>query len=541
MPSQNPTTTAEPLPLVVQFGFAGARQLYDPKQHPNIDSTTFASAVQAEFQKVLTSEMKSLNLAPHQFPCGVSPVAVGGDTVFTRACQALGWPQRVFLPQPRDEFLNAIGSAGPDFTDDQKQTARQLLDSPHVIEERVVSDAADRRDRFHEVNLELARVCDVLVCLLPEAPAGKPGGSHEILDLGRKRNRPVLVIQIAVRDNEPVLAPVWHNREWFKPPALPPELASATLPAGVTSAHLPDIDAYTRGLKDLASSKAYWGRKHFAVFAFVIIMAHVFATVCAVLALKLHTGLVPALLITEVVLLLIGFSAHQYLHLTHRLQRWAMPRLAAEVARSVSAVGGFHLHLKYLFTLPMPPPFRPLLETINVLHLRSTRSSARQPWAGGGDQKRDVYVQRRLSDPNAQITYNDQTHRSARQWLKIARRTFLVASLGALVAALVKLVCVCHWIQVDQEFEEILRGVLGFIAVVFPVVAVAALSLASAFDLEARHTNSKEMLEFLLTQRELLNRASSAREYAQLLIETENRLLGETVCWYARRAFLGVS
>jgi hypothetical protein len=543
MSSPNPPTTAEPLPLVVQFGFAGARQLYDPKQHPDIDPAAFEKAVQAEFQSILTSAVQSLNLAPHLFPCGVSPVAVGGDTVFTRTCQALGWPQRVFLPQPREEFLNAVGSAGPDFTDDQKQTARQLLDGPHVVEERVVSDAADRRDRFHDVNLELAHICNVLVCLLPEAPAGKPGGTHEILDLGRKRNRPVLVVQIEVRANKPVLTSVWHNREEFKPPTLPPEIANATLPAGVKSAPLPDIEAYTRGLKDLASGSANWGRKHFAVFAFVIILAHVLATVCAVLALKLHTDVVMALLSAELLLLFVGFSAHQYLHRTRRLQRWAMPRLAAEVARSVSAVGGFHMHLRYLFTLPMPTSFRPLLETINVLHLRSTRASARQPWVGGGDKKRDAYVQRRLTDPKvkAQIPYNEETHRSAGRWLAIARWTFIGASTTAFLAAFLKLVCVCRWVEVDHELEEVLRGVLGFVAVVFPVVAVAALSLGSAFDLEARHTNSKEMLEFLPAQRELLKSASSAREYAQLLTETENRLLGETVGWYARRAFLGVS
>jgi len=48
-----------------------------------------------------------------------------------------------------------------------------------------------------------------------------------------------------------------------------------------------------------------------------------------------------------------GLSAHQYLHRTHALERWAMFRLVAEVARSVTAIGPFHVYLEHLFTLPL--------------------------------------------------------------------------------------------------------------------------------------------------------------------------------------------
>jgi hypothetical protein len=231
------------------------------------------------------------------------------------------------------------------------------------------------------------------------------------------------------------------------------------------------------------------------------------------------------------------------LHRTRRLERWAITRLAAEVARSVSAVGRFHLHLEYLFTLPMPMSLRPLLETINVLHLRSTRQWAHETWQGGVDKKRDAYVHKRLTSPElkAQIPYNEETHKTSGLRLTVARWTFTGASLTAFLATLIKLVCACRWLDLDHETEDGLKAVMGVLAVVLPVVAVAALSLASAFDLEARHTNSGELLEFLPVQRSLLEIASSTREYSRLLIDTENRLLGETVTWYARRSFLGVS
>jgi len=92
---------------------------------------------------------------------------------------------------------------------------------------------------------------------------------------------------------------------------------------------------------------------------------------------------------------------------------------------------------------------------------------------------------------------------------------------------------------VTAHTGEGLASVMGALAVVLPVIAVAALSLAVAFDLEARQHTSSELLEFLLPQKTLLENASSAREYSRLLLETESRLLGETVNWYARRSVVG--
>jgi predicted ArsR family transcriptional regulator len=37
---------------------------------------------------------------------------VGADTVFTRACRSLDIPQRIFLPEHREAFLNAVGRDG---------------------------------------------------------------------------------------------------------------------------------------------------------------------------------------------------------------------------------------------------------------------------------------------------------------------------------------------------------------------------------------------------------------------------------------------
>ena len=52
---------------------------------------------------------------------------------------------------------------------------------------------------------------------------------------------------------------------------------------------------------------------------------------------------------------------------------------------------------------------------------------------------------------------------------------------------------------------------------------------------------STEMLDFLTEQKHLLRHATSEGEFNRLLIETESRMLGETVNWYARRSVVGVS
>jgi len=86
-----------------------------------------------------------------------------------------------------------------------------------------------------------------------------------------------------------------------------------------------------------------------------------------------------------------------------------------------------------------------------------------------------------------------------------------------------------------------MTAVLGTLAIVMPVLAAAALSLAAAHDLEAQGHTYQEMFEFLERQKEYLRAATSERDYADLVLETESRLLGETANWFSRRFFTGVA
>jgi hypothetical protein len=258
-----------------------------------------------------------------------------------------------------------------------------------------------------------------------------------------------------------------------------------------------------------------------------------------VIALAAHAlPALPWLLGAELVLLAVGFSYHQYLHRSQAAHAWALARLMAEVTRSVLAVGKLHVQLEYLFALPFPHSLRPLLRTINVLHLRSTRRERGQPW----QPLCDSYQAERLHGPRGQLAFYHRASAHAGRRIAVARGTFLVSSVGAFLATLAKLVLVAgESAGAGTHGQNDWVSVCGSLAIVLPVFAVAALSLAGAFDLQARWHTFAEMHVFLLAQEQNLKNANSQREFAKLVLETESRLLGETANWFARRTFTGVA
>src|SRR5271170_2188760 len=87
------------LPLVVQLSFAGSRMLVDFDRHPHVDRAAFERGVQRLLRERIERLRIELKLTERHFWCGISQIAIGGDTVFTRVCQELEIPQRIYLPQ----------------------------------------------------------------------------------------------------------------------------------------------------------------------------------------------------------------------------------------------------------------------------------------------------------------------------------------------------------------------------------------------------------------------------------------------------------
>lgn len=529
-----PSSPAAPgLPVVVQLSFAGSRILLDSKSHPGVDEALFHDAVRRHLTERLRALPAELGLSDRHFVCGLSQLAIGADTLFTRACRDLSWTQRLLLPQHREDFLSAAGADGtPDFTDGQRQAARELLASPHVIQELVVSDSPDRHTRFHDVNLELVRLSDVVVCLVKATNVDRVGGTRELIDDAKHRKLPVLEIRVSVGpQGEPQFEEEWHHRDGFRLPRLPEELSG--LHAELTG--LPSIGDYCGPMKTFASQMADAKQTLFKTAALIIIGTHVLATLCAVIALKLHgAAALPWLLRGELLLLAMGLLTHWSLHRAHAARVWAMSRLVAEIARSSLALREVPAYLRHLFSLPLPPSLHGMLRTLGVLHLRETRRLPAESWA----VRRDRYVKSRLTDAKSgQMAYYAAKLAGAANRSKAARVAFVVGSGCAFLATFGKLILVAR----TSGGTEALEAVLGVLAVVLPVIAVAALSLAASFDLEARAHTYEEMLGFLRAQEAHLANARSERAFGRLALETEARLLGETATWYSRRAFTGVT
>ena len=527
-----------PLPLVIQIGFAGARKLVDRTAYPKAAAEdVFAEAAAQAVLAVLKQLPQQLALgeAPIFF-CGISQIAIGADRAFAAALALHGSLHRVFLPQPLDGYLAAVGSSGPDFSAAEQDMAKALLAKACVIQTRVVSDAADRRERFRETNIEIARVSDVVICLQRAEQTGKAGGTQELAELARRRNRPVITLEIGVGpDGQPQITRL-SDDEKAPPPKfrvlrLPEDLRHAGIDA-LPVQPLPSGKNYAHALKNANSAQANQLRGWFQWAALIIVGGHVLATMLAVLALKVQFGL-AYILVAELLLLGLGLGVHYRLHHSRSLGRWAACRLAAEVARSVQALGKLPVYLQHFFTLPFPAEFRPLLRTLSVLHLHDTAHASSEKW----QEARCAYVSERLVEParKAQIPYHENARRHAKTRLSWARRIFYGASISALLATALKLLTLALSVPAP------IIAVLGALAILLPVIAVATLSLALAFDLEAKEHTASELLIFLNEQKALLMDAQSLGEVCRLVIETETRLLGETVNWYARRSFVGVA
>lgn len=526
------------LPVVVSVGFAGSRNLLDSGSSLKGEGKDqYLSLIGQKLTEHLRGLAARLGLHPHHFLCGISQVAIGADALFTEACAEVSIPQRIFLPQAREEYLSAKSTEElPDFSEEERAAALRLLESPHIIHERVVSHSRDRTCRFEDTNLEILRASDVIVCLLRAGAEGRRGGTSELLEYGRALNKPVLEIQVRERDGIPEFSEQWHLPEHWSPPVLPENLqgVETIVPEAPPSPGVPmSVDHYLKVIQKSGDDAAGWKQTAFKYVAFVVIGTHLLATLCAVGALKIsggggmHGSMVSTLLLLELLLLFTGFGVHFWLHHSHMVRVWAICRLSAEISRSVSSLRGLHVQLEYLFKLPFPEVLTPFLHTVNVLYLASTKESA-EPW----QEKREHYLASRLDGQHGQMAYYRHKYHDARGKLKWATWIFHGATVSAFLATACKLLL---------HPGAGMAGALGICAILLPVLAVGALSLAASFDLEARAHTYHETHEYLKIVRPLFAIARSERAFTHLMLQTESRLLGETANWASRRSFTGVT
>jgi hypothetical protein len=539
------------LPLVVQVAFAGARQLGDDTLDDSARAA-FEAAVAQQLQSALADLPRRLGLGDMHFLVGISQMAAGADLLFSESAARLGWGQRVFLPQQREAYLAAVGSAGPDFNPAESERATCILNSTHVIEESVVTSAPTRADRFCETNAAILAEADALVCLRVADRSGKVGGTQAMRDRAKALEKAVLelVLQVA-SDGTPTLQATFHgvrdsqDQPRMLAPSLPdtaPRVVPAIkLAAPIRPAYWPAMFDYVEALKTASSAGSQQRQTFFRIAACTVVGTHVVATLLALLAMtSLVAGgpgcLLKWVLAAEVGLLLLGYLTHRSLHHGRHAEQWAMARLCSEVARSVRAYGRLPGTLRYLLALPMPDSLKPLLRTLVVLHLRAVRGAVGEDYR----QELERYRDERLKNPDprrGQIAYYAGKQSEAKWHARWARRAFKTMSVMAMLAAGAKLVFKLGGVPVAGGLGD---G-LAIAAVLLPVVAVGVLSYTSALDIEARWHTFAQMHSFAERQALYMVGVSSPGEAASIAADTESRLLGETVTWYSRRAYTSIA
>lgn len=534
-----PTDVLPPtLPIVVQVGFAGSRRLFATTDPGVQQSRVWEDLLLPQLIERLQTLPQRLGLGRQHLLCGVSQLAVGADTLFTRACQAMGLPQRLLLPQPGEAFLAAGAPGQPDFNVEDRERACQLMTSAHIAELRVASTADERGDRFEDTNAAIVRESDVVVCLLREGATGRPGGTHELMQRARAAGKPVFALEVLLQDGQPVLSP-WidgaEGHQTFQPPGMPAELQGMDFPAPTPGA-LPSAAAYIDAVRRFASEKT---RRHSGGFrraAVAIIVMHIAATVLATLAAKGgQLWWIAGLLSGELLLLGVGLSTHHRLHHGGATRHWALTRLLAETLRSLRSVADTAVNLDYARTLAFPDSFGPLLRTAAVLHGLQALRLPRSEWIA----ERDRYIGARLTGPSGQLNYFEQAARNAQRRLAWANAGFWVFSGTAFVVTTAKLAVLMG--AASEAMAPAISAWGGLLAIVLPVAAVGFLSWAAASDLEARTKTYGDMHVFLSAQLERLRRANSPREFARCVRETEMTILGENLGWFSRRLFQGVA
>jgi hypothetical protein len=199
-------TPSNQLPLLVRVGFAGSRLLYGSGRLP----PAACAAADEQLLPQLIARLDALPpgpaLAPQQVLCGVSQMAIGADMLFARALQARALPHHVLLPQAPQAYFSAGELDAPDFTAEEEAAARRQIAAPQVIEVRVVSDAAERAQRFQDTNDEILRVSDVIVCLTREGASARPGGTRDLMARTERAGKPLLLLEVAMVDAQPVLS-----------------------------------------------------------------------------------------------------------------------------------------------------------------------------------------------------------------------------------------------------------------------------------------------------------------------------------------------
>lgn len=535
----------------VQLGFSGARDLFpgisDPQRRARF---TEALTVQVGEKLSQLRNRPELHLHGGHVLVGIAQMAVGGDWVFADACAQANIPLRVFLPQPRDEFLAGREARPPfaeDFTPAQREQALQRLQRAGVVQQRVASLAAERAARFAETDVEILRAADIAVILQPKHAdgLGKPGATNAFAEQALRSGKPLYALTFWIDENQQLHLydelRYPRDRRWpapYLPTVIPEPALGLDDLAPRVAAQCAALAQQSRMQCERDSARQIRRPIGLALLAFAtLLLIHLFGDrsshAPAWLALLFATLLLPPV----VALLWQAFSMKPSAPALHR-QHWTDLHLAAELARSALAftpvptdgasegmvsVGQPH-DLAFLLQPTLPTGHRALAQTLAIAHLCRMRTEKPMSW----EASRDRYLRERLEQPSTgQLAlYRDKLH-------QIRRHVRAVSIQAALAGGLATLVLLAVLLLPAPALP--LAAALSSLALLLTLMALVLRAQRCVLKHQLRVSAAGELLKRLESLAQQLQRAPSEWEFLILQSETESCLLGATLDWYRWR------
>ena len=162
-------------------GFAGARRLAQ------------SDAIRDEIGKVL----RDLKEIADGELVAISSVAIGSDLLFVEETARLKIPWIAVLPFPTEYFFNEKDFPDGSERDAARKALAEAVDCEIIAVPRHRDEATDalwRHAALADAGFKCVDESDVVIAVVEETKAGKPGGTSEIVAYAKARERPILII-----------------------------------------------------------------------------------------------------------------------------------------------------------------------------------------------------------------------------------------------------------------------------------------------------------------------------------------------------------
>ena len=484
-----------------RLGFAGPRRLAGEGDRAGARERQLADGIERALRGLRA------RLEPGRPLVAVGSLALGADLALARAAVERGAALRVLLPEPLDRFAN-----DEDFPEPQARAEVEALAAhPRTCELRVVSSAADRRERFYECAARVVHESDAVLCVRHWAPTGGRGGTEDTAALCAKLARPLIEVRLAREAGVP--AEVVFPADWVE-----------RADADPGRFELPEPEALLARWKEEASAEAGRAKQSIVQAAGWKVGLQLFSTVIAVLTLgRAEWDVASLLLKTGVILTVLGITVAAARRAVAR--RWAQQRFTAELLRSWSAVRGLPGGAPW-FEQDLPEEFAGLGHDLAVL--QGLERAARPVEAGEFAAR---YARERLASQEA---YARGASASAARRERTLTRTFHACLALTLLALLAKLAL--RWSGALADWKTF-DDVASLLSILGPTFGAAAVSFVALLDLTARAEGEARLVEFLAAQRRILEGSSDWTTIRGVVVACERRLVSAVEAWYARHAF----